>query len=154
VSFDLPRLSHALLCTLLGAAITLPAAARDNGFVSISGNTVNVRMQPTTRSDTAWELSKGYPLRVEQRRGKWLKVRDFEESLGWVFAPLTGKTPHRVVTVPTANLRAGPGKRHRVIGKLDQHEVVRTVGNQGEWAHVKRDGGQRGWVAKRLTWGW
>jgi SH3-like domain-containing protein len=154
VSLDLPRLSRALLCTIVGAAIVLPAAAQDNGFVSISGNTVNVRTQPTTRSDTAWELSKGYPLKVEQRRGKWLKVRDFEESLGWVFAPLTNKTPHRVVTVPTANLRAGPGPRHRVIGKLEQHEVVRTVGSQGEWAHVKRDGGQRGWVAKRLTWGW
>ena len=155
MSFDLPRLSHALFCTLLGAAIVLPATAQaNNGFVSISSDSVNVRTQPTTRSDTAWELIKGYPLQVEQRRGKWLKVRDHEESLGWVFAPLTAKTPHRVVTVPTANLRAGPGQRHRVIGKLDQHEVVRTVGNQGEWAHVKRDGGQRGWVAKRLTWGW
>ena len=155
MSFALPRVSRALFCTLLGAAIVLPATAQDkNAFVSISGNSVNVRTQPTTRSDTAWELSKGYPLQVEQRRGKWLKVRDHKESLGWVFAPLTAKTPHRVVTVPTANLRAGPGQRHRVIGKLDQHEVVRTVGNQGEWARVKRDGGQHGWVAKRLTWGW
>ena len=154
MTYDLPRLSHFLICSLLGAAIVLPAAAQDKGFVSIHGNSVNVRTQPTTRSDTAWELSKGYPLKVEQRRGQWLKVRDFEESLGWVFAPLTGKTPHRVVTVPTANLRAGPGRVHRVIGKLHQLEVVRTLSNQGAWAQVKRDGGQRGWVAKRLTWGW
>ena len=152
--FNPPRLSHVLLCALLGATVALPAAARDAGFVSISGNTVNVRTQPTTRSETAWELGKGYPLKVEQRRGQWLKVRDHEEPLGWVFAPLTGKTPHRVVTAPTANLRAGPGPRHRVIGKLDQHEVVRTVGNHGNWAQVKRESGQRGWVAKRLTWGW
>lgn len=154
MSFALPRLSHALLCAVLGAAVVLPAAAKGSNFVSISGNSVNVRTQPTTRSDTAWELSKGYPLQVEQRRGQWLKVRDFEDSLGWVFAPLTAKTPHRVITAPTANLRAGPGRRHRVIGKLEQHEVVRTVGKQGEWAHVAREGGQRGWVAKRLTWGW
>ncbi len=154
MSYALPRLSHALICAFLGAAAALPAAARSSDFVSISGSSVNIRQQPTTRSDTVWELSKGYPLQVEQRRGKWLKVRDFEESLGWVFAPLTSKTPHRVVTVPTANLRAGPGPSHRVVGKLEQHEVVRTIGNRGNWAQVKREGGQRGWVAKRLTWGW
>ena len=60
----------------------------------------------------------------------------------------------RPAGAPRRQQHGDPGQRHRVIGKLDQHEVVRTVGNQGEWAHVKRDGGQRGWVAKRLTWGW
>ena len=71
-----------------------------------------------------------------------------------MFAPLTGKTPHRVVTARSANLRAGPGQQHRQVGTLQQHEVVRTVGQSGTWAHVQREGGQKGWVAKRLTWGW
>ena len=84
------------------AAVMLPAAAQAADFVSITGNTVNVRKQPNTRSEVAWELSKGYPLQIEQRQGQWLKVRDFEESLGWVFSPLTGKTPHRVVTARIA----------------------------------------------------
>jgi hypothetical protein len=31
---------------------------------------------------------------------------------------------------------------------------VRTLGNKGTWAQVQRKDGQRGWVAKNLTWGW
>ena len=149
MSITLPRILRTLAC----AAVMLPAAAQAADFVSITGNTVNVRKQPNTRSEVAWELSKGYPLQIEQRQGQWLKVRDFEESLGWVFSPLTGKTPHRVVTARIANLRAGPGQGHKVVGKLDQHEVVRTLGKQDDWAQVRRESGQRDWVAKRLTWG-
>jgi uncharacterized protein YgiM (DUF1202 family) len=87
-------------------------------------------------------------------RCRWLRVKDNETTLGWVHAPLTGKTPHMVVTARTANLRAGPGQNHRVVGRLDELEVVRTLGKQGSWAHVQRDSGQKGWVARSLTWGW
>ena len=154
MSPTLPRLARALPAAAFAAALLLSTAAQAREFVSVQGSTVNVRKQPHTRSETLWELNRGYPLQVEQRRGQWLKVRDHEEPLGWVFAPLTGKTPHRVVTARSANLRAGPGQQHRQVGTLQQHEVVRTVGQSGTWAHVQREGGQKGWVAKRLTWGW
>lgn len=148
----LPRLA---LAALLSAGMLLTAAtAQAQSFVSIQGASVNVREAPSTRSDTAWELGSGYPLQVTQRKGSWLRVRDFESTLGWVYAPLTAKTPHMVVTARTANLRAGPGPRHKVVGKLEQHEVVRTLKKTNGWAHVQREGGQKGWVARRLAWGW
>lgn len=158
MSFAPSRLARTLFTAAaalaLAAPLLAPATAGAREFVSIKSNAVNVRAQPTTRSDTRWELGRGYPLQVEQRRGQWLKVRDFEESLGWVFAPLTSKTPHRVVTAPSARLRAGPGTQHKIVGTLQQHEVVRSLGQSGAWAKVQRDGGQKGWVARRLTWGW
>lgn len=139
----------ALLTTTLA-----PAMVQAREFVSVKGNTLNVREKPTARSAMLWELGKGYPLQVVQRQGQWLRVRDNESTLGWVHAPLTGKTPHMVVTARTANLRAGPGQNHRVVGKLDELEVVRTLKKQGSWAHVQRDSGQKGWVARSLAWGW
>lgn len=152
------RLHRAFTTTLAGVATSLmlltAGAAHAQQYVSIKGSSVNVRETPSTRSATLWELSNGYPLRVTQRKGQWLKVRDHEEPLGWVYAPLTAKTPHMVVTARTANLRAGPGQRHKVVGKLEQHEVVRTLKKQGTWAHVQREGGQKGWVARSLAWGW
>ena len=131
-----------------------PAAAHAREFVSVKGASVNVRQQPTTRSATLWELGKGSPRQVVQRKGQWRRVRATESTRGWVHAPLTGKTPHMVVTGRTANLRAGPGQKHRVVGKLAELEVVRTLKKQGSWAHVQRDNGQKGWVARSLTWGW
>jgi uncharacterized protein YgiM (DUF1202 family) len=118
----------AAAATALAALTTTlaPAIAQAREFVSVKGASVNVRQ----------------------------RVKDNETTLGWVHAPLTGKTPHMVVTARTANLRAGPGQNHRVVGRLDELEVVRTLGKQGSWAHVQRDSGQKGWVARSLTWGW
>jgi len=147
-------LSTAAAALALAAPLLAPSVAQAAEFVSIKGNVVNVREKPTTRSDTLWELASGYPLQVRERRGKWLRVRDYEATLGWVFAPLTQKTPHRVVTAPTVNLRSKPSTGSRIVGKLEQHEIVRTLGTRGSWARVQRDGGQTGWVASRLTWGW
>ncbi|NMM84847.1 peptide-binding protein [Rhodococcus sp. SRB_17] len=153
------RLSLSVAALGLAAAAALSslpaaAAARAQEFVSVKGSSVNVRETPTTRSATLWELASGYPLQVLQRKGQWLRVKDYEATLGWIHAPLTHKVPHMVVTARTANLRAGPGQQHRRVGQLDQHEVVKTLKKSGDWAQVQREGGQKGWIARRLAWGW
>ena len=141
----------ATVAALPGIAAAAPRAAE---FVSIQGTAVNVREKPTTRSATLWEMGTGYPLQITQRKGQWLHVKDFEGPMGWVYAPLTGKAPHMVVTARSANLRAGPGTQHRRVGRLEQHEVVKTLKKSGTWAQVQREGGQKGWIARRLAWGW
>jgi len=133
VSSPLSRLARLLSTTAaalaLAAPLLAPAGAQARDFVSIKGRVVNVRERPTTGSDTLWELAQGYPLQVQARRGQWLRVRDHEATLGWVFAPLTTRTPHRVVTARSANLRDKPSTGSRVVGRLEQHEIVRTLGN-------------------------
>lgn len=148
------RFSHFIAAASLALGALAPSMASAAEFVSIKGATVNVREKPNTRSDTLWELGRGYPLQVTQRQGKWLKVRDFESSLGWVHAPLTAKTPHMVITAPTANMRSGPGTKFKRVATLEQHEVVRTLKKSGRWAQVRRENGQQGWIAKSLGWGW
>lgn len=137
----------------LTLAFTLPAAASAASFVSVAGKSVNVRSQPNTHAQVLWELNRGYPLQVQARRGKWLKVRDFEASLGWIYAPLTNKTQHRVIRVPTANLRAKPATTARILSKLHRYDVVRILGRSGHWVHARTPGGRTGWIATRLTWG-
>ena len=149
----LPTRAFAAAC-VIGMSLFTATVAEAKEFVSIKGKTVNVRAQPNTRSATQWELGSGYPLQVQQRKGRWLQVRDFEEPLGWVYAPLTSKTPHRVVTARSANLRASASGNAKIVGKLQQHEIVRTLQNSGTWAQVKTSSGKTGWVAKNLTWGW
>ncbi|MEB2347521.1 MAG: SH3 domain-containing protein [Comamonadaceae bacterium] len=139
---------------LLVAALILPLAAHAAGYVSVRGSTIHVRAQPGTHAPIRWELDRGYPLRVRQKRGQWLQVADREATLGWVYAPLTGKAPHRIVTAPRARLRAGPGTGQRILATLQRNEILRTLATRGAWAQVQRASGQRGWVATRLTWGW
>ena len=87
----------------------------------------NMRTSAGTRHDSLWLLSRGYPLQVIGKRGKWVKVRDFESDEGWVYRPLTSARPHHVVKASTANVRSGPGTRTRVIGRHAYGEVVRTL---------------------------
>lgn len=137
-----------------GAALfaLVPALAAD--FVSVNGSTVNVRAQASTDSAILWKLTQGYPLQIEQREGDWVKVRDFEDTLGWIHAPLVGNTPHRVIKVNVANLRSGPGTGNKVVGKMEQYEVVRTLEVKNDWVQIERSNGQKGWVSANLTWGW
>ena len=150
------RLSLSLLASgvVATALFTAPVAAQAQSFVSIKGDKVNVREKPNTHSATLWELGSGYPLQVRQRKGQWLQVRDFESTLGWVHAPLTSKKPYLLITAPQANLRTGPGTQYSRIGRLEQHEVVHTLKKSGRWAHIQRESGQKGWIAKSLAWGW
>ena len=145
-----PWISAAAVALTVITSSLLPVAAQAQEYVSIKGNSVNVREKPTTRSSTLWELSKGYPLQIVKRQGQWLRVKDYEATLGWVHAPLTAK----VVTAHTANLRSGPGQKHGRVGKLEQYEIVQTLKKQGSWAQVQRSSGQSGWVAQSLVWGW
>ncbi len=126
-----PRL---LIALALGLATLSSAMAQS--MVSVSGSTVNMRSSPGLRSDVLWELKRGYPLRVLQRRGRWLQVVDFESDRGWVARSLTASTPYHVVKSTTANVRKGPATSNPIVAKADYGDTVRTLGRCGKWVHV------------------
>lgn len=157
LSFHLPRTASVRQLSLAVAAAgllttALPAAAQQ--MVSIQGSAVNLRAGPRANAEVLWEVTRGYPLKVIGRQGRWLRVQDFENDHAWVARSLTGRTPHHVVRTDVANLRSGPGTRFKVLARLQRYEVLRTRGKQEGWVRVERETGQRGWVAKRLLWGW
>jgi len=148
------RHAHATLAGLL-FALALAAAPAAAEMVSIRGATVNMRAGPGTHAKILWELGRHYPLRVLERRGGWLKIRDFEGDEGWVFARLTSRTPAMIVKRPSANIRGGPGTGYRILGRAEYGEVFRTLERRGRWVRVARPPGNRdGWIARSLLWGW
>ncbi len=137
---------------LVLASTQLTALAAE--MVSIKGSVVNMRSGPGTGSQVLWELEQGYPLQVLQRKGSWLKVKDFENDKGWVARALTGHTPHHIVKSRTANIRSGPGTNFHIVGKAERYDLMRTRGARQGWVHVESSNGIKGWIAKRLLWGW
>ena len=152
----LRRVTHAGFAAVLftGALAAAPAVAQAQEFLSIKGNTVNIRAKPNTQSDIAWELIQGYPVQVIAKQDDWLKVKDFEGALGWVHQPLTSTEPYFLIKATTVNLRAGPGTKHGVVTKLNKYDIVKTLEKQGEWAKVATNDGQEGWILENLGWGW
>lgn len=131
-----------------------PGMAQAQNMVSVTGSTLNMREGPSTSSAVLWELKRGYPLQITERKGSWVKVRDFEGDTGWVARSLTGNTPHHVVKSKVANIRSGPGTQHRIVGKAEYGELLRTREKRADWVRVEREQGVGGWISKNLLWGW
>jgi uncharacterized protein YgiM (DUF1202 family) len=51
-------------------------------------------------------------------------------------------------------MRSEPTTRSRIVAKLVYGEVLKTLKHDKGWVRVQREGGLRGWVARRLLWGW
>lgn len=129
------------------------SAAHAQTMVSVKGSTLNMREGPGTKSTVLWELKRGYPLLITERKGGWVKVRDFEGDTGWVARSLTGKTPHHIVKSKVANIRSGPGTKHRIVGRAEYGELLRTREKRANWVRVEREEGVGGWIARKLLWG-
>jgi SH3-like domain-containing protein len=138
--------------TIVCILFSVQAAAAT--MVSVASGKVNMRKGPGTRSQVAWQLGKGFPLLVLSRKGNWFKVRDFENDVGWVFAPLTNRRPHLIVKEKIVNIRSGPGEKYKIIGKARYGTVFRTVKRGKGWVKVKHEDGLTGWVSRKLMWGW
>ncbi len=139
----------ACLCLAL---VTSPAQAAE--MVSIKGSIVNMRSGPGTNTEVLWELERGYPLQVLKRKGSWMQVRDFENDKGWVAISLTNRVPHHIVKARVVNVRSGPSTRTRIVGKAERYDLMRTRGAKPGWIRVEGKDGLKGWISKKLLWGW
>jgi len=134
-----------------GALLAGLVAAAGAQIVSIKGDTVNMRSAPA--GEVQWQLGRGYPLKVVERKGDWLRVVDFENDQGWVAQRFTSRAPHAIVKAPVANLRSGPGTKHRIVHRAEYGDVFRVLEKRKSWLRVQDEGNRTGWVARRLLWG-
>ncbi len=120
-------------------------------FVSVVKDGVNLRSGPSTQNDVLYQLPAGYPLKVLSKKGKWLKVSDFENDKGWVFSSLVSKTPYVIVKVKECNARSGPGTNYKKIGTFAREVILKKIGRKGEWLKVYHPQ-LTGWVHSKLVW--
>ncbi|MCK8603825.1 SH3 domain-containing protein [Desulfoferrobacter suflitae] len=142
------RLVSGLVVVLFSATL---AQAK---MVSVARDKVNMRSGPGLNYAVLWELGEGYPLEVIERKNGWLKVKDFEDDTGWIYAKLVSDKAYLVVMKERINLRSGPGVTYSVVGKVQRGEVLRRIKQDKDWFQVKHENGLAGWVRKDLVWGW
>ena len=123
-------------------------------MVSIGGKKVNMRSGPGKKYTVLWELGIGYPLRVIGTKGNWYKVKDFEGDSGWIYKKLISKKSHLIVKKKRINIRSGPGRNKKIIGKANYGVVFKTLKRKSGWVKVRHENGLEGWVKRDLLWGW
>jgi len=144
---------HGLIVLLVAILALGMSRAYAQQMVSIAAEEVNFRSGPGTRYPAEWVLGRGFPLKIVGRRGDWLEVRDFENDKGWVLRKLTSSTAYHIVKVKIANLRSQPTTTSRVVGKFAYGDTLKTLERRGGWVKVQREG-LRGWISRKLLWGW
>jgi SH3-like domain-containing protein len=127
-------------------------------MVSVVGDNVNLRSGPGTKYSVKWKYGSGFPLKVLEEKGGWLKVEDFEGDSGWLYEKLTSRNGHMIVKVhknqnKKVNIRSGPSTNDKIVGKAYYGVVFKTIKQQNGWAHVKHDSGLEGWIKRSLLWG-
>lgn len=149
-------LTHTVMRTAVVAFVLLLTSSTFSfaaDYVSVIKDGVNVRTGPGTSNPVYMELFSGYPLKVLERQGDWLKIQDFENDTGWVFSSLVedGKT---VIVNATSkvNMRSGPGTSNPVIANIERGVVLDTIERKGKWVNVRHMSGTQGWIYAPLLW--
>jgi len=141
----------ASLCLLTSLAFLAPAAQAGQ-FVSVKKDGVNVRSGPNTSDEVLWEVFRGFPLEVLDKKGDWTHVVDFEGDKGWIYTPLLSDEHTVIVKVNTANMRIGPGQNYEIVATVKYGVVFKPIGSDGDWIKVKHADGTTGWIFKDLLW--
>lgn len=126
--------------------------------LSVNGENVNLRSGPGTKYSVKWEYGQGFPLKVIDRKGDWLKVSDFEKDTGWIHKSLLSKQRHVIIKVnkknkKKINIRSKPSTNSQIVGKAYYGVVFERVETKSGWAKVRHETGLIGWIKETLLWG-
>ncbi len=141
------------LTTIFLTLLLFPCFAFAAQVVSVKKDTVNVRSGPGTNFPIAMELFQGYPLKVLETKGDWLKITDFENDSGWIYSPLVipGST---VITngKKSINMRSQPKTTASIVATVERGVVLTKLSTQGKWVKVRHSQGTTGWIYSPLVW--
>lgn len=155
-----------MILTPLLAALTLGAAAAEERrlgpetnlplprFVSLNTDKANVRRGPGLSHRIDWVfLRRGMPLQVVAEHGRWRRVRDQDDTGGWVHhALLRGARSAVITAAPNAPLHAEPSRDAPVVALAESGAVARLEECSAAWCRIEADGVD-GWAEKSAIWG-
>lgn len=121
-------------------------------MVSVKGNEVNVRSGPGTNYEELWRVHKGYPVKILEKKGNWVKTEDYERDIGWIHRSLLSEVQTVIVIKDKVNIRGGPGTNHRMIFRAEKDVIFQLVDREGDWLKVKHED-RVGWIRRDLVWG-
>ncbi len=149
------RLSHILSRCLIAcsALVLLSTSSVYAETVSVMKDGINVRTGPSTDDQVAMELFQGYPLKVLEKKGDWLKVSDFENDSGWIYKTLVGPGNTVIVNAQdTINMRSEPSTSAAIVANIERGVVLTKISAKGDWIKVRHSKGTEGWIYKTLLW--
>jgi uncharacterized protein YgiM (DUF1202 family) len=123
---------------------------------SIGKDKVNVRKEPNLRAEVLFQAHLGYPVELAGTKGEWVKIKDWQNEVGWVYGPMINKQIQTAVVLPeNGNIRKGPGLKYPVVAQVKNGEVYRIFQERSGWVKIGYyvEDQVLGWIRNDLVWG-
>ena len=132
------------------AAYTPPAVELAPRWVTITSGSVNLRSEPSVKSNALDLLTNAELLQVDAVAGDWLRVTTGKGTKGFIARRLT-RTPSESAFTPTHKqiIFSSPQETAPIIGSFSAGEKLSTLGTFGDFTWVKLSGGFYGWAKKQ-----
>jgi len=143
------------LAAIIALSISLAFPAAEAMALCVSSSYANLRSGPATSHEKTWEVLKYTPLELLSRKGSWMRVKDLEGDVHWVYSPLvTSKYKCAMIKDEKANIRKGPGTNYPEVKESPgkQYYSYKVVSIKDDWVRVTDEFGTDGWIYKPLLW--
>lgn len=132
------------------AAFTPPAVELAPRWVTITSDSVNLRSEPSVKSNALDLLTNAELLHVDAVAGDWLRVTTGKGTKGFIARRLT-RTPSESAYTLTHNqiIFSSPQETAPIIGNFSAGEKLSTFGKFGDFTWVKLPGGFYGWTKEQ-----
>lgn len=127
--------------------------AASAAVVCVTGETAEVRTSPAASSIVVLEVPTHYSLAVAGERNGYYQVSDYRGRMGWIAKEAVAASRCGVVNQDRINVRGGPGTGHEVVLSAREGVAFEVLRVSGEWAEVRHESGQMGWIFRALLWG-
>lgn len=129
---------------LLLLALSVAGSALAQEVATVIQSKVNVRGQPTLRSEVVTQLQKGESVTILERVPA-LKPKPGEPAF-WARIKLPANTPvwafssflkNGEVSIPRLNLRAGPGENYSILGTVPRGIKIKEIRTLESWSEIE-----------------
>ena len=109
---------------------------------------------PSARADRLFVASRFYPFEVLVKLDQWTKVRDANGEVAWVENKSLGTQQTVLVTVPLADVRAGPSAEAPLVFEVYKQVLLDVLQPPADgWVKVRHRDGQEGFIRLAHIWG-
>ena len=141
------------LVPVIALAQTPPAAAPQ--YAAIGDKPAILYDGLSTKANKVFVLSRHHPVEILVKLDKWSKVRDSENSVGWMENAFIGDKRFVQVASGSAEIRVAPNGSAAIAFEAQRGVLLEPTGSAtvDGWLPVRHRDGQSGFVRLTQVWG-
>ncbi len=132
-----------------------PAIAAPSALYSAVGDKpVIVYDAPSLKASKIFIFARFQPVEVLVKLDKWIKIRDAENTIGWVENGALGDKRYVQIAAALADIRSARDAASPLVFEAQRGVILEISGPPADgWLPVRHADGQSGFVRKAQVWG-